>query len=276
MKKADFLEIFTKYNLHPNKKLGQNFLCNDEIAVKIANAAGIGQEDQVIEIGPGLGILTEKLMQRAGGVTAVELDSGLFRYLELRFKDSKNLNLVHNDFLRVHLSGKFTKAVSNLPYYCSSEILFHLAIKYKIPDVYVMLQKEMAERITAAPGSKSYGALTVSLGMYYNPKILFNIEKRFFYPQPDITSSFIALHSRVDTGLSADETGLFHKLVKSVFWGRRKMLSTALSSSPHIALDKEIIFSIIERMKLSKDIRGENLSIEEFKTLTKLVKNGIK
>lgn len=269
MNKSDLIEITRRYGLHPNKKLGQNFLLGDEIIEKIMKAAGVTEADDVLEIGPGLGALTERLVGRARSVTAVEIDSGFVRYLRERFGENGRFTLLHGDFLRMELPGPFTKAVSNLPYYCSSEILFRLAVSRAVPEIFVMLQKEMAERITSPPGIKGYGALTATLGLYCEPKILFKIERRCFYPQPDVTSSFMRLGVKTDTGLTPAETGLFHKIVKAAFWGRRKMLATSMAQSPHIAVEREVLLSLLRGMGLDEKIRGESLSSAQFAHLAR-------
>ena len=185
-------EIIGRYGLSPNKRLGQNFLVSGDMRDKIINMIGVATDDRVLEIGPGLGALTERLVPAAESVTAVEVDSGLSRVLSDRFGAEANFRLIHSDFLKLDLADTFTKIVSNLPYYCSSEILFHVA-RFSAPHVYVLLQKEMADRITAGPGSKTYGALSVTLGFYYEPKALFKVSRESFYPRPEVTSSFVRL-----------------------------------------------------------------------------------
>ncbi|MFH0977444.1 MAG: 16S rRNA (adenine(1518)-N(6)/adenine(1519)-N(6))-dimethyltransferase RsmA [Spirochaetota bacterium] len=271
MNTKTIIEIIRENNLYPNKKLGQNFLCNDGIIKKIIEVSAVDKDDAVLEIGPGLGGLTAMLVAKAGSVTAVEIDSGLFSYLNFRFIAVDNLTILHSDFLKTDLNAVFTKAIANLPYYCSSEMLFHLAVKYKIKEIFVMLQKEMAERILSAPGSKTYGALTVALGLYYEAKILFNIDKKSFYPQPDVSSAFIYFKRREDIGLSDDELRLFHSIVKSAFWGRRKTLKKGLTDSPHLVVDKAIIINTFNELNINEKIRGEDLSIEEFKNITRSI-----
>ncbi len=268
------IEIIKRNNLHPNKKLGQNFLCNDGILKRITEVSDVNINDNILEIGPGLGDLTAMLAERTGSVTAVEIDAGLFAFLKEKFGEIQNIVLIHADFLKADINDAFTKAIGNLPYYCASEILFSLALKYKVAQIYVMLQKEMCERILSRPGMKSYGAMTASLGLHYKSKKLFNIDKKSFYPQPDVSSSFIYLKRNEDTGLSESETEVFHNIVKSAFWGRRKTLKKCLLESPHYRYCKDVLLKVFSDLKLNENIRGENLSVEEFKEIAgNIVKN---
>ncbi len=268
MNRNEIIQTARELGLSPNKKLGQNFLCDAGMVRKILSAAGVADGDRVLEIGPGLGALTEGLLERAASVTAVEVDAGFVRFLSQRFAGNERLKLIHGDFLKQVPEPGFTKAVSNLPYYCSSEALFRIAAEYRIPSVYVMLQREMARRITAAPGSSEYGALSVSLGIYYRARTLFSIPPECFYPRPDVVSVFIGLDLRQDTALGGEALALFHLLVKSAFWGRRKTLLKALAESPHIALDRETVADVLAGMGLDSRIRGEDMSVADFITLS--------
>ncbi|HSV96505.1 MAG TPA: 16S rRNA (adenine(1518)-N(6)/adenine(1519)-N(6))-dimethyltransferase RsmA [Spirochaetota bacterium] len=276
MNRSEIIETARALGLSPNKKLGQNFLCDTGTVGKILGAAGVAVTDTVLEIGPGLGALTGGLLERAGSVTAVEIDAGFVRYLSDRFSGNGKLRLIHGDFIKIAPSGVFTKAVSNLPYYCSSEVLFKLATEYRIPSVYVMLQKEMAGRIVAAPGTAQYGALSVALGIYYRARSLFGIRPECFYPRPDVVSVFIELAMRDDVGLDEEGLALFHLLVKSAFWGRRKTLSKALADSPHIDLDRKVVLGVLGEMGMDERIRGENMSVAEYTILTARIQEAIR
>jgi len=269
MGKGDILEVLGSRSLSPNKGLGQNFLTSDSIAERICDAAGLNKSDRVLEVGPGLGALTGRLASRCGSVVAVEIDSGLARYLNDIYSSAGNIEIIHGDILRIEPEGGFTKSISNLPYYCASEILFHMAVKLRIPDLFIMIQREMARRILAPPGSREYGALTVMLGMYYAPRLLFNVGREAFYPSPEVGSSFIELRRREVARLSSSQAELFHKLVKSAFWGRRKTLASALSRSPHIELDKSIVAGLLSETGHEQSVRGEELSVEEFIDFTR-------
>lgn len=268
MNTAEIKETIARLGLHPNKRLGQNFLVSPEARERIMAAMACTIEDRVLEIGPGLGALTEALLGRAGGVTAVEIDAGFARYLSERFGSDGRFTLIHGDFLKNPPPDTFTKIVSNLPYYCSSEILFEVT-RYSAHKVYVMLQKEMAERITASPGNKSYGALTVTLGLYYEARRVFTVPRESFYPRPDVTSSFLTLTRRPALSLAEGEIALFHALVKSAFWGRRKTILAALSGSPHISIGRDGAARILSEAGIDQRRRGEELTREEFIALAR-------
>ncbi len=261
-------EIIGRYGLSPNKRLGQNFLVSGDMRDKMIDMIGVATDDRVLEIGPGLGALTERLVPAAESVTAVEVDSGLSRVLADRFGAEASFRLIHSDFLKLDLADTFTKVVSNLPYYCASEILFHVA-RFSAPHVYVLNQKEMAERIVAVPGSKTYGALTVTLGFYYEPKVLFRVSKESFYPRPEVTSSFVRLVRKSRLPVDGGEIELFHLVVKSAFWGRRKTMLKALSESPHLETGREIAARMLEHAGINSGVRGEDLGLESFVALVR-------
>jgi len=263
MNKSEVKSIIRLHGLHPNRKLGQNFLVSDQARDRIIAAAGPLDEGMVLEIGPGLGALTERLIDVAKAVTAVEIDSGLSRFLSERFAGKNNFRLLHADFLKSEIEGPFTAIVSNLPYYCSSEMLFRF-VRYDAPAAYVMLQKEMAERIGAKPGRKAYGALTVSLGFHFEPCILFSVPRHAFYPMPEVSSRFVKLVRRGPSALAADETDLFHLIVKSAFWGRRKTIRKALSESPHLSTGRSDAEIILEKAGIRSDARGEDLNLDDY------------
>jgi 16S rRNA (adenine1518-N6/adenine1519-N6)-dimethyltransferase len=268
MNKSEVKSIIQQYGLHPNRKLGQNFLVSDRIRDRIIESSGPLDRGRVLEIGPGLGTLTERLVDTAQSVTAVEIDSGLSRYLSDRFKGRNNFRLLHADFLKSEIEGPFTAIMSNLPYYCSSEMLFRFT-RYDVPAAYVMLQKEMAERIGAEPGEKAYGALTISLGFYFEPHILFSVPRQAFYPMPDVTSLFLRLDRRGPSALAPDEIGPFHLIVKSAFWGRRKTIHKALSQSPHLNAGRSDAEVILEKAGIRWNARGEDLSLDDYIRMAK-------
>jgi 16S rRNA (adenine1518-N6/adenine1519-N6)-dimethyltransferase len=268
MNGSEIKRIIIERGLRPNKKLGQNFLVSGEVRERIIEAMRVSREDRVLEVGPGLGALTERLIERAGHTTAVEIDAGFSRYLAERFGGSASFRLIHGDFLKDPPGGPFTKIVSNLPYYCSSEMLFSFT-RYDAPHVYVMLQKEMADRIASAPGRKSYGALSVTLGFYYETKTLLKVSREAFYPRPEVASSFLALSRRAVLPLEGGDIALFHALVKSAFWGRRKTLLAALSASPHLGMGRAAAARMLGEARIDGGRRGEELGRDEFVALVK-------
>lgn len=272
MKRQQIEEILRERGISPNKKLGQNFLVNPAILERIAAASGAGPAHRILEIGPGLGFLTEFLCATGARVTAVEVDAGLYRYLREYFGGGDNPELVHADFFKYRPEGEFDRVVANLPYYCSSEILFTLARAYRVPEIYVMLQREMAERVVSSPGSEAYGAMAVTMGFYFTSRILFHIDRHSFYPQPDVQSSFLALQRRESLALEPEEIELFHGLVKSAFWGRRKTLRRALSDSPHLSLPGELLERSLAELGVAPSARGETLGWEEYAGLARILR----
>ncbi|MBN2159371.1 MAG: ribosomal RNA small subunit methyltransferase A [Spirochaetes bacterium] len=275
MNRTEIKQIIAERGLRPNKKLGQNFLVDGGARERIAGAMGLSNADRVLEVGPGLGALTGRLIELAGHVTAVEIDAGYSRYLAERFAGAANFRLIHGDFLKSPPDESFTKIVSNLPYYCSSEMLFGFS-RYDAPNVYVMLQKEMAERITASPGNKNYGALTVALWFYYEAKALFTVSRESFYPRPEVTSTFLRLSRRSSFLLEGDDIELFHNLVKSAFWGRRKTILRALAESPHLSdgegapsLGRSRAERLLDGAGIDPALRGEDLAPEEYVALAR-------
>ncbi len=270
MNKALILEISKKYNIAPNKKLGQNFLINRGIINRIVDVCFPDGED-ILEIGPGLGSISRGLAARAKSYRAVEIDSGFYRYLLDLFNGKSNVEIIHSDFLKLDHEDKFSVIVSNLPYYCASEILFTIAEKYKADNVYVMMQKEMGERLVAKPGSKVYGAMTVALSYYYNIEHLFYVPAESFYPRPDVKSSFIALRKK-ERALNHKDELLFHLIVKSVFWGRRKTLLRSLTDSPHLSFTREFLMQVLEKSSINTSLRGENLCLADFIKITEVIR----
>ncbi|HOP64949.1 MAG TPA: 16S rRNA (adenine(1518)-N(6)/adenine(1519)-N(6))-dimethyltransferase RsmA [Spirochaetota bacterium] len=270
MNKNDIMKITGEYGLAPNKKLGQNFLINDDVISKILNACSPDNRN-ILEIGPGLGAISTGLAERGRSYTAVEIDSGFSRYLSDIFSGKENVSIIHADFLKTVIDDRFDLIVSNLPYYCASEILFRIAENFSAPEVYGMMQKEMGERITAAPGSENYGALTVTLSYHFKARVLFHVPGESFYPRPEVRSSFLQFKRKERTFYGPEKDEMFHLVVKSAFWGRRKTLHKSLSGSPHLELGRELINDAIKESGIDPDVRGERLSLEEFIRLTETI-----
>jgi 16S rRNA (adenine1518-N6/adenine1519-N6)-dimethyltransferase len=270
MNKNEVLEISREYGLNPSKSLGQNFLVSPEIRERIVGLLDLHEKKKVLEIGPGLGSLTEPIAESGALLTAVEIDSGFAGYLKKRFGQWENVTIVHEDFLKADIHTDFSCVVSNLPYYCSSEILFRLAADFTAPDLFVMMQRELVERICSGPGDKSYGALTLNLGLYFEASRLFDIPRSAFYPRPDVISSFMRLRRKERTGHTRKRE-VFHLLVKSAFWGRRKTILKSLSASPHMGLTREKVTLLLEKSGIEKSARGEELGMEEFLRMAEVV-----
>ncbi|NLK44979.1 MAG: 16S rRNA (adenine(1518)-N(6)/adenine(1519)-N(6))-dimethyltransferase RsmA [Tissierellia bacterium] len=268
-------EILSKYGFKFSKSLGQNFLIDGNIVRKIVEKAKITKEDCVLEIGPGMGTLTEELALSAKKVLAIELDKNLLPILDETLEDYENVEIVHGDVLKVDLEklieekldNKPVKVVANLPYYVTTPIITKLLeSNLSIDSIIVMVQKEVAERMEAKPGGKDYGSLSVFVNFYSIPEIIINVPKTVFMPQPKIDSAVIKLNIKKD--LPDIDKDKFFKIVKAAFSKRRKTLLNALSSYG-FSIDKEVIKETLEQLNIKPEIRAENLSIEDFIKISK-------
>lgn len=266
--------ILKKYNITANKSLGQNFLINDDVIQKTINSADISKEDLVIEIGPGLGTLTEGLLQKAGKVIAIELDKRMLAILKERFSLYSNFEIINNDVLKVDLQDliksqkdmnnlKTAKIVANLPYYITTPIIMKLLEdKLDIQSITVMVQKEVAKRLTANPGEKLAGAITYSVNYYCTAEEMVEVPRESFIPAPEVESEVIKLTLRKDKPVQLENEDLFFKLIKSSFMQRRKTFLNGVSNSGLV--EKEKLKQILEQMNINENIRGENLSLLQF------------
>lgn len=245
------------------KKLGQHFLRNPEILQRIVNAAEISSKDRVVEIGAGMGDLTELLIQHAKEVIAIEIDPALFKILKERFPSKENLKIINQDALKFPYEslGEF-KVVANIPYYITKPIIFRLIEAKNLISMTLTVQKEVALRLVAKPCSKAYSALSIIVQYYMIPEIKFYIPPKFFSPPPEVESAVIKMDRRPETQVKVDDEKLFFRVVKSAFGQRRKMISNSLKSM--IDETKEFLLKIgIDPMK-----RAEELTIEDFAHLT--------
>ncbi len=276
--------ILKKYNTKANKRLGQNFLINDNAIQEIVNAAGISAEDLIIEIGPGLGTLTSKLLEKAGKVIAVELDENMIKILKDRFKLYENFILINEDILKIGLKKlieenlndlRNVKIVANLPYYITTPIIMKLLEdRLNINSITVMVQKEVADRIAEKPGEKLSGAITYSVNYYAIPEKVTLVGKESFIPSPEVDSEVIKLNIRKEPPVKVDNEEMFFKLIKVSFMQRRKTLLNALTNSGLIT-NKEKLKQVLEKMNLDLNIRGEKLTLEQYAKLANLINQGI-
>ena len=275
--------ILKKYNIRANKKLGQNFLIDDDAINKIVSSAKINKDDLVIEIGPGLGTLTSKLLEKARRVIAIELDEKMIKILTDRFKLYNNFTLINEDILKVNLKqlisnnieiGK-AKIVANLPYYITTPIIMKLLEdKLNIESITVMVQKEVADRIVEVPGGKLSGAITYSVNYYAETEEIVLVGKESFIPSPEVDSKVIKLKIRNVPPKKKKNEEMFFKVIKASFMQRRKTLINGLTNSG-IIQDKKKLEQIIKQMNLNLEIRGEKLSLEQFAELSNIITESI-
>jgi 16S rRNA (adenine1518-N6/adenine1519-N6)-dimethyltransferase len=272
MKLSDMRETLNTRGIQLTKSLGQNFLHDQNQLRRIADAGELTSRDKVLEIGPGLGPLTQLLLERAGHVLAIEKDARLIPLLRERFAEAKNLELLHDDALRVvedrNRAWQDWKLVANLPYSVASPILVELAQNPSRPERLVAtLQLEVVRRLMASVDSDDYGLLTLLIQLRYQPKEYFKIPRGCFFPAPDVDSACVVLFRRTPALLSADEEALFDQVVKLAFSQRRKMMAKLLKQT----WPPEKIAAALEQLSLRPDIRGEKLSLEQFVALTRLL-----
>ena len=251
--------IMNKYDVHPNKRLGQNFLFDEQSLQTITQ--DVTEEDTVIEIGPGLGTLTAILAEKANKVIAIELDGNMVNILKKRFKLYNNVQIIQDDILNVDIDKIAPKAkvVANLPYYITTSIITKL-IKTNIKDITILIQKEVAERICAEPGTKRAGTITYFVKYFADSKIIANVPKEYFIPAPEVESSIVKIVKRDKKAAKVNNENLFFEIIKINFTQRRKTILNSLSS----IIDKEVLKNILKECKIEENVRGENLSIEQF------------
>lgn len=273
------IEVLKKYQFNFAKKFGQNFLIDTHVLEKIIRAAEITKEDYVLEIGPGIGTMTQYLCEAAGEVIAVEIDSNLIPILQDTLSAYDNVTVLHQDILKVDINrlveekcgGKPIKVVANLPYYITTPIIMGLFESHvPIQSITVMVQKEVAVRMQVGPGTKDYGALSLAVQYYAKPYIVANVPPNCFMPRPNVGSAVIRLTRHETPPVSVKDEKLMFSLVRASFNQRRKTLVNGLSNSPEIAFAKDDILRAVERLGLGMTVRGEALTLEQFARLSDL------
>ncbi|NLT95147.1 MAG: 16S rRNA (adenine(1518)-N(6)/adenine(1519)-N(6))-dimethyltransferase RsmA [Clostridia bacterium] len=264
-------DILEKHNFKFKKKYGQNFITDPGILKKIVSLGDISSNDVVVEIGPGAGTLTKAIAVQAGLVIAIEIDKDLLPILEENLAGCGNVRIIEGDALKINLdklveeiSGepKTYKIIANLPYYITSPLVMHfLESGFKIKKIVIMVQKEVAERFTARPGTKDYGALTVILNLYTKPRIAFFVSRNVFTPKPDVDSAVVELEVREELPFEINNIDILRSLIKAAFNQRRKTLTNALKG---LNIEKEQILKVLEDAGIDPQRRGETLSLEEF------------
>lgn len=270
------IEVLQKYNFTFQKKFGQNFLIDPHVLDKIIAAAEITKDDFVLEIGPGIGTLTQYLAEAAREVVAVEIDSSLIPILEDTLSAYDNVSVINEDVLKVDLKklaeerngGKPIKVVANLPYYITTPIIMGLFESHvPLKSLTVMVQKEVALRMQAGPGTKDYGALSLAVQYYADPYLAANVPPNCFMPRPNVGSAVIRLTRFEETPVKVKDEALLFRLIRASFNQRRKTLQNGLVNSPELDFSKEQVAAAIETLGVSPSVRGEALTLEQFAAL---------
>ncbi len=270
------IEIIQKYEFMFQKKFGQNFLIDTHVLEKIIEAAGVTREDCVLEIGPGIGTMTQYLAENARHVVAVEIDKNLIPILKETLSAYDNVTIINEDILKVDINalaweyngGKPIKVVANLPYYITTPIIMGLfESQVPIDNITVMVQKEVADRMQVGPGTKDYGALSLAVQYYAEPYIVANVPPNCFIPRPNVGSAVIRLTRHETPPVQVDDPQLMFRLVRASFNQRRKTLQNGLNNSPEIPYTKEQIVAAIDSLGVSATVRGEALTLQQFAQL---------
>ena len=274
------IEILQKYHFNFQKKFGQNFLIDTHVLEKIISAAGITKDDMVLEIGPGIGTMTQYLAEASGKVAAVEIDKNLIPILEDTLSEYDNVMVINDDVLKVDIrglvekenGGRPVKVVANLPYYITTPIIMGL-FEGNVPveSITVMVQKEVADRMQTGPGNKDYGALSLAVQYYADPYIVANVPPNCFMPRPKVGSAVIRLERYENPPVTVEDEKLMFRLIRASFNQRRKTLANGLKNSPELDYTKEEIEAAIEALGRGASIRGEALTLEEFAKLADLL-----
>ncbi|MCR5740116.1 MAG: 16S rRNA (adenine(1518)-N(6)/adenine(1519)-N(6))-dimethyltransferase RsmA [Lachnospiraceae bacterium] len=277
--KSATMNIVRRHNIKAQKKFGQNFLTDDNVLDEIVEAAGVGSSDHVIEIGPGLGTLTKRLAEKAGHVTAIEIDRQMIPVLDEVLSEYENTRVICADVLKTdmqEIAGMYpdenVKVVANLPYYITTPIvtgLLESGVRYK--SITVMVQTEVAERMQTGPGSKEYGALSLAVQYYSQPRIIVDVPPESFYPMPGVDSSVIRLDLYEEPPFRVKDPDRMFRIIKASFMQRRKTLSNALQNNPDTHIPREKTEEILGSLGLDLKIRGEALTLEQFAAFSDLV-----
>ncbi|MBO4901821.1 MAG: 16S rRNA (adenine(1518)-N(6)/adenine(1519)-N(6))-dimethyltransferase RsmA [Lachnospiraceae bacterium] len=277
VKPQETLDILRRHQFSVQKKYGQNFLIDAHVLDKILDAADIQADDFVLEIGPGIGTMTQGLCRRAREVVAIEIDKELIPILKETLSAYDNVSVINADVLKTDLrgliseknAGKPVKVVANLPYYITTPIIMNL-LEEQLPlhSITIMVQKEVAERMQIGPGTKEYGALSLAVQYYAKPEIVANVPANCFTPRPKVGSAVIRLTLHDKPPVDAKDASHMFRLIRASFNQRRKTLVNGLYNAPDLHYDKEQIAEVLKDMGLSEDVRGETLTLEQFAGLS--------
>lgn len=273
------LAVINRYEFAFQKKFGQNFLIDQEIVEKIVREAGVTKDDFVLEIGPGIGTMTQILCENAREVAAVEIDRKLIPILNDTLSEYDNVTIINDDILKVDINklaeekngGRPIKVVANLPYYITTPIIMGLFESHvPLDSITIMVQKEVADRMQTGPGSKDYGALSLAVQFYAKPEIVVNVPPECFMPRPNVGSAVIRLKRHETRPVDVKDEKLMFRIIRASFNQRRKTLANGLNNSPEIGYTKEQIAAAIEELGRGASIRGEALTLEEFARLSNI------
>ncbi len=271
------IEILNKYKFVFQKKFGQNFLIDEHVLGKIIRSAEITEDDFVVEIGPGIGTLTQYLAASAREVAAIEIDDALIPILEDTLSAYDNVTVIHEDVLKVDLcklakeknGGKPIKVVANLPYYITTPIIMGLFENHvPVESITIMVQKEVADRMKTGPGSKDYGALSLAVQYYAKPELVANVPPNCFMPRPRVGSAVIRLTRHTEAPVEAEDEKLMFQIIRASFNQRRKTLVNGLGNAPELHIPKEMTTEVLDEMGLSASVRGEALTLAQFAELS--------
>lgn len=274
------IEVIKKYEFCFQKKFGQNFLIDGHVLDKIIAGAGVTKDDMVLEIGPGIGTMTQYLAEAAGKVVAVEIDRNLLPILQETLADYDNVKVIHADVLSLDLEklvqeengGRPIKVVANLPYYITTPIIMALFEQHvPLANVTVMVQKEVAARMKSGPGSKDYGALSLAVQYYAEPYIVANVPCNCFMPRPNVDSAVIRLTRYEEPPVQVKDEKMLFKIIRASFNQRRKTLQNGLNNSSELNFTKDQIVAAIAEAGFSPSVRGEALTLEQFAKLTDIL-----
>lgn len=276
----NIIEVLQKYRFNFQKKFGQNFLIDTHVLDKIIDASGVKEDDFVLEIGPGIGTMTQYLCERAREVVAVEIDKNLIPILSDTLKNYSNVTVINEDILKLDIcklaeeknQGKPIKIVANLPYYITTPIIMGLFESHvPIDSITIMVQKEVAERMQEKPGSKEYGALSLAVQYYAKPEIVANVPPNCFMPRPNVGSAVIRLTRHTEPKIVVKDEKFMFKLIRASFNQRRKTLQNGINNSAELSISKDAVVEALRKMGLSESIRGEALTLAQFAELSDLL-----
>ena len=275
------IEVLQKYKFNFQKKFGQNFLIDTHVLDKIIRESGVTKDDCVIEIGPGIGTMTQYLCENAREVVAIEIDKNLIPILQDTLSSYDNVTVINEDVLKVDIKklaeekngGKPVKVVANLPYYITTPIIMGLFESHvPIDSITIMVQKEVADRMQEGPGSKEYGALSLAVQYYAKPEIVANVSPNCFMPRPNVGSAVIRLTCHEKPPVEVEDESFMFNIIRASFNQRRKTLVNGLGNAAFLPVTKEQVVEALEKMELSPTIRGEALSLEQFAELSNILK----